>query len=82
MALLIPWAQGYQGSQDKEKDSADLNRNAIPRSIFRICAHHLFSLLLECEKVKACLAGLNSRTSVRILDFRSSRLGTVVSEPD
>lgn len=42
VALLIPWAQGYQGSQDKEKDSADLNRNAIPRSIFRICTHHLF----------------------------------------
>lgn len=30
MAPLISWAQGYEENGDKEKDTADLNRNAKP----------------------------------------------------
>ena len=66
MAPLISWAQGYQENRDKEKDTADLNKNAKPGreclqtlpSSYRL----LFFLLLECEKAKACLAGLDSRS--------------------
>lgn len=30
VAPLISWAQGYEENGDKEKDTADLNRNAKP----------------------------------------------------
>lgn len=62
MVPLISWAQGYLGSRDKGKDTADVNKMPY-QGVSSGSAFFIYFVLFStgCEKAKSRLAGLDSR---------------------
>lgn len=73
-APLASWAPCYLGSGQKGKDTADVNKNAIPGSVFKFCNHHTFGSIFYQDVKKQ-----NHVSLVLIQGSRSSRFYSVAN---